>query len=267
MQTPTDAASKPFTGKTAIVTGASKGIGRAIAQRLARDGANVVITARDQTALDSVVAEIRATGGKAVALALDLRQQEAPSMLVKFAVKGFGKLDVIVANAGATKRGDFLELTDEDWADGFALKFFAHVRLIRTAWPHLKASSGSVMNIGGVGGRTPGADFAIGGSVNAAMITFTKALSEVGVRDGVQVNAINPGLIRTDRLQKRLEEIMKQQGVDLAGAESTIISAGRTTRIGEPEDIAALVAFVAGPEGRLLQGSIIDMDAGATKTV
>ncbi|MEQ1884945.1 MAG: SDR family NAD(P)-dependent oxidoreductase [Bryobacteraceae bacterium] len=267
MLTSFDASARPLAGKTAIVTGASKGIGRAIAQRLARDGANVVITARDQAALDSVVAEIRASGGKAVALALDLRQQEAPSMLVKFAVKGFGKLDVIVANAGATKRGDFLELTDEDWADGFSLKFFAHVRMIRNAWPHLKASAGSVVNIGGVGGRTPGAEFTIGGSVNAAMITFTKALADVGVRDGVQVNAINPGLIRTDRLQKRLEEIMKQQGVDLAGAERTIIAAGKTTRIGEPEDIAALAVFIVGPQGRLLQGSIIDMDGGATKTV
>jgi NAD(P)-dependent dehydrogenase (short-subunit alcohol dehydrogenase family) len=258
---------KPFSGKTAIVTGASRGIGRAIAIRLGRDGANVVLAARDQKALDDAAGEIRGAGGKAAAIALDLRQPDNPAALAKFAVKGFGRLDIIVNNAGATKRGDFLELTDEDWLDGFALKFFGHVRLTRAAWPHLKAASGSVVNISGAGGRTPGAEFTIGGSVNAAVITFTKALADLGVRDGVQVNAINPGLIRTARLQKRLEEIMKGQGISLSDAESQIVTAGKTTRIGEPEDIAALVAFIVGPEGRLLHGSIVDMDAGATKTV
>ena len=153
MQTPPPSA-KPFSGKAAIVTGSSKGIGRAIAVRLARDGASVVLTARDQALLDQAVGEIRAEGGKAAAIALDLRMPDAPAALVKFAVKGFGRLDIVVANAGATKRGDFLELTDEDWMDGFALKFFGHVRLTRAAWPHLKASSGSLLNISGAGGRT-----------------------------------------------------------------------------------------------------------------
>lgn len=258
---------KPFSGKAAIVTGSSKGIGRAIAVRLARDGASVALAARDQKALDDAVAEIRAAGGKAAAISLDLRQPENPAALVKFAVKGFGRLDIVVNNAGATKRGDFLELTDEDWYDGFALKFFGHVRLTRAAWPHLKAASGSVVNISGVGGRTPGAEFTIGGSVNAAMITFTKAMADLGIRDGVQVNAINPGLIRTARLQTRLEEIMRAQAIGLADAERQIVAASKTAGIGEPQDIAALVAFIAGPEGRLLQGSIIDMDSGSTKTV
>ena len=267
MDTAPVTATKPFSGKTAIVTGASKGIGRAIAVRLARDGASVVLAARDQAALDEAVGEIRAAGGKAAAIALDLRGPENPAALVRFAVKGFGRVDIVIANAGATKRGDFLELTDEDWMDGFALKFFGHVRLTRAAWPHLKASSGSLVNISGAGGRTPGAEFTIGGSVNAAMITFTKAMADVGVRDGVQVNAINPGLIRTARLRKRLEEIMNEKGVELAEAERQIVAAGRTTKIGEPEDIAALVAFIAGPEGRLMHGSIVDMDGGSTKTV
>src|SRR5207237_5831211 len=106
--------------------------------------------------------------------------------------------------AGATKRGEFEDLGEEDWTDGFALKFFGAVRLARAAWPHLKQQSGSVVNIAGIGGRTPGPQFAIGGSVNAALLSFTKSLADVGIRDGVQVNAINPGAIRTARLAKRL---------------------------------------------------------------
>lgn len=170
-------------------------------------------------------------------------------------------------NAGATKRGDFFELTDEDWADGFALKFFGAVRLTRAAWPHLKAAGGSVVNIAGVGGRTPGADFTIGGSVNAAMATFTKAMADVGLRDGVQVNLINPGSIRTERFQKRLVTLAMEKGVSIDAAERQFAADARVTKIGDPSEIAALVAFIVGPEGRLFHGSLIDMDAGATKTV
>lgn len=256
-----------MTGKTAIVTGSSRGIGRAIAIRLAREGAHTVLCARDIRALESVVEQIEQAGGKATFLALDLRLPETPGRLAEFAIHKFGGIDIVVNNAGAAKRAAFLNLTEQDWADGFALKFFGAVRLTRAAWPHLKAAGGSVVNISGAGGRTPGAEFAIGGSVNAAMQSFTKAMAELGIADGVQVNVINPGLIRTGRLQKRLEALAAEKGVDLAAAERQMIAGTKTTRIGEPEDIAALVAFIAGPEGRFLQGAMIDMDGGSTKTL
>jgi len=118
-----------------------------------------------------------------------------------------------------------------------------------------------------VGGRMPGPQFAIGGSVNAALLSFTKAMADIGIRDGVQVNAINPGNIRTARFQVRLEETAAQQGIDVAAAERNIVESAKTTRIGEPEDIAALVAFAVSPEGRFLQGALIDMDGGATKVI
>ena len=131
--------------------------------------------------------------------------------------------------------------------------------MTRAAWPHLKASSGSLLNISGIGGKTPGALFAIGGSVNAALITFTKAIAETGIRDGVQVNAINPGTIRTGRFQQMLDSEKT--------TEPDFVRARRITRIGEPEDIANLVAFVVSPEGRFLHGAMIDMDGGSTKTI
>jgi 3-oxoacyl-[acyl-carrier protein] reductase len=243
--------------KTAIVTGASRGIGRAIALRLGKEGAQVALAARDSSALGTVVGEIEHAGGAAIAIPLDLRSADSATALVDAALGAFRRIDILVNNAGATKRGEFADLTEEDWTDGFALKFFGAVRLTRAAWPHLKEQSGSVVNIAGVGGRTPGAQFTIGGSVNAALLSFTKALADIGVRDGVQVNAINPGYVRTGRLAKRLAEI---------GAEQ-IVRDSNTTRLGEPEDIASLVAFVTGPEGRFLHGSLIDIDGGMTKTM
>jgi NAD(P)-dependent dehydrogenase (short-subunit alcohol dehydrogenase family) len=254
-------------GKTAIVTGSSRGIGRAIAARLAQDGARVVACARTQAALDALAGEIRSAGGTAAAFALDLRDTDAGARVVEFALKTYGSLDILVNNAGATRRGDFVNLTDEDWSDSFALKFFGAVRLTRAAWPHLQKTKGSVVFISGVGGRTPGAEFAAGGTVNAGLLSLTKCLAETGIRDGVQVNCVNPGAVRTDRLKARLAEITKTKGLEPASAERQFVETLKVTRIGEPEDIAALVAFVVGEEGRFLQGSLIDMDGGATKTV
>jgi NAD(P)-dependent dehydrogenase (short-subunit alcohol dehydrogenase family) len=134
----------PLQGKISIVTGASRGIGRSIAVRLAAAGSSVVLTARDQALLDAAAAEIRAAGGTAESIALDLRAPGAGRGIVEFAIARFGRIDIVVNNAGATKRGDFLDLTDDDFADGFALKYFGSVRLTRAAWSHLKAAAGSV---------------------------------------------------------------------------------------------------------------------------
>src|SRR6185295_6859386 len=126
-------------GKTAIITGGSRGIGRAIALRLARDGARVVVCARGLDALEAVVKEIKSAGGEAFPVAADLRVASEPARVAAVAAKTYGGIDIVVNNAGATKRGDFLQLSDDDWADGFALKFFGAVRMTRSAWPELKS--------------------------------------------------------------------------------------------------------------------------------
>jgi NAD(P)-dependent dehydrogenase (short-subunit alcohol dehydrogenase family) len=254
-------------GKTSIVTGASRGIGRAIALRLAGAGSNVVLTARDQALLDTAVADIRGAGGVAESIALDLRVPDSGQRVVEFAIERFGRVDILVNNAGATKRGEFLDLTDDDFADGFALKYFGSVRLTRACWIHLKAASGSVVFISGAGGRTPGAQFTIGGSVNAALLSLTKALADLGLKDGVQVNAINPGTIRTARYTARLNALAKERGLDSVTAEREYVKNASITRIGEPEEIAAMVELMVGPEGKMFHGALIDMDAGATKTI
>jgi NAD(P)-dependent dehydrogenase (short-subunit alcohol dehydrogenase family) len=219
---------------------------------------NIVLCARDEDLLNSVAKTIGAhSAGAALAVPIDLRLPDSGAKVVDAAFARFGAVDVLVNNAGATKRGDFETLTDEDFIDGFALKFFGAVRLTRAAWPHLRKQSGSIVNIVGVGGRTPGAMFSIGGPVNAAMLSFTKAMSEKGIQDGVQVNAVNPGPVRTARLETRLK----------ATTEEAFRREEQIARIGEPEDIAALVAFILSPSGRLLQGALIDADGGLTKTI
>lgn len=241
--------------RVAIVTGASRGIGNAIALRLAADGMRVVLCARDEKLLNDMASAIG--HDKSLAVSIDLRHPDAAAVVVDAAISKFGALDILVNNAGATKRGDFESLTDEDFIDGFALKYFAGVRLTRAAWPHLRASKGSIVNIVGAGGRTPGALFTIGGSVNAAILSFTKAMSEKGIEDGVQVNAINPGPVRTARLARMLE----------SQSEEEFLRHSRIARIGEPADVAALVSFILSEHGRYMQGSLVDMDGGQTKTI
>jgi NAD(P)-dependent dehydrogenase (short-subunit alcohol dehydrogenase family) len=259
--------SGPLKERVVIVTGASRGIGRAISLRLARDAAKLVLAARNAEALAGVAGEIESGGGTAVCFAADLREAKAPAGLVASTLHAYGAVDILVNNAGATRRGDFLELSDADWLDGFALKFFGAVRLVRAAWPHLKSRRGAVLNIIGVGGRTPEADFTIGGSVNGACLSFTKALAQIGLRDGVQVNAINPGWIRTERLNQRLEQMAAERGGSPDALARELVREADIARLGTPEDIANLAAFVLSPEGSLLHGSLIDMDAGRTKTI
>ena len=261
------ASNKPLDGKIAIVTGASRGIGRAIALRLAQDGATLVLAARTEPDLIKVASEIRTNGGKATCVAKDLRVPDAPASLVRAALDAHGAVDIVVNNAGATKRGDFFELTDSDWIDGFALKLYAAVRLTRAAWPHLKARRGSVLNIIGGGGRTPGAEFTIGGSVNGACLSFTKAVADIGIRDGVQVNAINPGRVKTDRLKQLLVDEAVQYGGDMNATLEAIARKSNIVRLGEPEDIANLAAFMVSPGSRYMQGALIDLDGGQTKTI
>lgn len=250
-------------GKTAIVTGASRGIGRAIALALAAEGARVVVAARDAAALVEVVAAC----GDARAFAADLRGEGAPRALVDFALAEYGALDILVNNAGATKRGDFFALSDDDFRDGFALKFYAAVRAVRAAWPHLMRSRGAVVNIVGVGGRTGSADFAIGGAVNAALLNFTKVMADRGVRDGVRVNAINPGSIATDRLTARVKTHSAQRGVSETEAMAEMAAALGVTRFGQPAEIAAAAVFLASPAAAYIQGAILDVDGGQTRTL
>ena len=253
-----------LSGKVAIVTGASRGIGRAIAQTLAAEGMKLSIVARSKDQLDQLAASLKTDCLVQVA---DLRTPDAAAAVVDATMKKFGAIDLLVNNAGATKRGDFFELTDADWDDGFALKFFGAMRLCRASWTHLMASRGTIVNIVGIGGRTGSAEFTIGGSVNAAMRLLTKALADRGVKDGVRVNAINPGFIKTERLETRLKTFADEQKIALSQAETEMAKATGVARFGEPAEVANAVAFLASPVSAYCHGSLLDIDGGQTRTL
>lgn len=251
-------------GKVAVITGASRGIGLAIAQELAAQGMRLALAARSKDLLDALAASLPT---ECLVHAADLREPDAPAGLIEAAQKYFGRLDVLVNNAGATRRGDFLALSDDDWADGFALKFFGAMRCCRAAWPALADSHGAIVNIVGIGGRTGSADFSIGGSVNAALLNFTKSLADRGTHEGVRVNAINPGSIRTDRLQARIRAYAAERHMEWVDAAQELAKNQGITRFGTPDEIARCVAFLVSPTNGFIQGSILDVDGGQTRTL
>jgi 3-oxoacyl-[acyl-carrier protein] reductase len=249
-------------GKIALVTGSSRGIGQGIAIAFAEEGCDLMLTGRDEKALEETAASIRAKGRKAVISMLDLREKDAPEKLIAAVKRDFGALDILINNAGTTKRGDFFALTEADWEEGYALKFFAHVRLSRVAWPMLKARKGSLLAIGGTSGRKPHATFTIGSSVNAAVAAFTKCLADLGKEDGVQVNCIHPSLVETERQWRRIRAEIERTGDAEDKVRAALARETGITRFGTVKDVADLVTFIVSQRSTWLHGATIDLDGG-----
>jgi 3-oxoacyl-[acyl-carrier protein] reductase len=254
-------------GKAAVVTGASRGIGRAVAIELARAGANVAIAARSADGLAATAEAIEGLGRRALPHVADLREPAAATALIEATVAKLGCLDLAFNNAGATKRGDFFALADDDFLDGFALKFHGAVRVARAAWPHLKRSGGTLINIAGSGGKTAQADFTIGGPVNAAVFNLTKALAQLGARDGIRVICISPGAFETERLKGRISAYAKANNLDEATARSRMLAEAGLKRYGDPAEIGRLAAFLAGDAAVTINGAIIEIDGGITRAI
>jgi 3-oxoacyl-[acyl-carrier protein] reductase len=249
-------------GKVALVTGSSRGIGRGIALAFAEQGCDLLLTGRDAQALEEIAKSIRGKGRKAAVCVLDLREQGAAEALVAAVRREFGGLDILVNNAGATKRGDFFELTDADWADGYALKFFAHVRLARAAWPLLKERRGALVAIAGTSGRKPEKRFTIGSSVNAAVAAFTKCLADLGKEDGVRVNCIHPSLVETERQWRRIRAEVERTGEPEAKIRTQFCREAGIIRYGKVEDVADFVTFIVSSRATWLHGATLDLDGG-----
>jgi NAD(P)-dependent dehydrogenase (short-subunit alcohol dehydrogenase family) len=196
--------------------------------------------------------------------AADLRTEEGCQSVFAFVSEQHGRCDILVNCAGAARPGPFLTLSEQDWQDGFALKFFGCVRLCRLFWPMLAAAKGHVVNIVGGAARQPEPDMLIGAAVNAAMNNFTKGLSVLGKRDGVNVNAILPGLTETERLQQFLSQRAQESGSSIDEVRALLTAKLGLSRPGKPEEVAALALFLCSSSARYIQGTSIGVDGGAT---
>jgi 3-oxoacyl-[acyl-carrier protein] reductase len=254
-----------FEGRIVVVAGGSRGIGRGIATAFAAAGAQTVLAASSAANLDAAAAAIAGHAAhRPETCAADLRHEDGCAAVFRHVSERHGRCDILVNSAGATRAGAFLALDEHAWQDGFALKFFGCVRLCRLFWPLLKAAHGHVVNVIGGAARTPDPEFLIGGSVNAAMHNFTKGLAGLGKRDGVNVNAILPGMTETERVEQLFRQRAEAAGTSIEAVRAALIAKDGLARLGRPDDIAALALFLCSERARHIQGTAIAVDGGAT---
>jgi 3-oxoacyl-[acyl-carrier protein] reductase len=254
------------TNSVAIVTGASDGIGRATALRLARDFSSLTLAARGAERLEALGREIESGGVQTLQLALDLSQPASAETVVRRTLERFGRIDALVNIAGAVPGLDVFQMTDEQWDGGLALKLHGARRLTVAAWPALKSSRGAVVFTSGNAAEMPKAASAAVGTINAAIEALAKAFAERGIEDGVQVNSVSPGAIITGRRLAMLEKAALAKKIGLEEMKSLFLKQAGLERFGRAEEIADLVAFVVSPPARWMTGTVLRMDGGEVKS-
>ncbi|HYB44200.1 MAG TPA: SDR family oxidoreductase [Candidatus Methylomirabilis sp.] len=256
-------------GKTALVTGGSKGIGRAVAQSLAAEGAQVMICSRGGDALERAADGIgAATGARILTAAADLSDLGSVNRLAADALSRLGRLDILVNNAGAIKGGDFLTTPDEEWLHGWSLKLLGYIRMARAVLPHMQRQGGGrIVNVVGAAARNPSPTYMMGGTANAALINFTKALADLGARSNVLVTGVSPGPVKTERWDNLVQQQAKAAGRDVEAFAKEQNASMPLGRIALPEEVADLVCYLASERASFLTGITITVDGGATRGV
>jgi 3-oxoacyl-[acyl-carrier protein] reductase len=256
-------------GKVALVAGASQGIGRAAALGFSREGAKVSICARGEAQLNETAAAIRReTGGDVLALAADVTRAEDIQKFVAKTVEKFGRLDIIVTNAGGPPMGEFMKFTDEDWENAFRLNFLSAVRLTREAVPHMrKAGGGRVINISSYAVKEPIAGLVLSNGVRSGAIGLAKSLSRELAKDNILVNNVCPGRIATDRAKKlnqaraeRMKKTVEEIDKEMAGE----IPLGR---YGSADEAGNLIVFLGSERASYITGATIQVDGGLVRSI
>ncbi|WFU78657.1 SDR family oxidoreductase [Bradyrhizobium sp. CIAT3101] len=256
-----------MTKSVAIITGASQGIGRATAIRLARDFSELVLVARNRANLDETAEAVKEAGAKPLVIDADLADPAVARAVVDQALAAFGRIDALLNIAGAVPQIDLFEMTDAQWEGGLALKLHGARRLTIAAWSALKATQGSVVLMSGNSALFPKAPYAAVGTINAAVVALAKAFSDRGIADGVQVNSVLPGPVMTGRRRSYLEHWAPLHNMTVEQATTNFPKEAGIARYGEPEEIAELMAFLVSPGARWMTGSTLRMDGGEVKSV
>lgn len=250
-------------GRTAIVTGASRGIGKYIAQALAREGCDIAICARTASDLEAAAEDIEAEGSDVLALPMDVTEPGEPERLVKRSADRFGRIDIYVGNVGGNRRGDFEELSDEDWEDLIDLNFMSHVRVSRAAIPHMREVEGaSICYISSIFGRElGGAGLSLYNTTKSALISVSKVMAQ-DLAPEIRVNSVAPGSIRFpggswDRRVKNNPEEMKQFVEENIAIE----------RFGRAEEVADAVTFLCSERASLITGACLNVDGGQSHSL
>jgi 3-oxoacyl-[acyl-carrier protein] reductase len=255
-------------GRTALITGGSKGLGRAMAEAFTEAGAAVAIVARRQAELDTAKAEIegRFQGARIAAIAADVSTAEGCARAVAEAAARLGTVDILVNNAGTSQRGAFLEVDDALWQADLDLKLFAAIRLTRAVFPGMQAQGwGRVINVLNTGAKAPAAESCPTSVSRAAGMALTKVLANEGAKHGILVNAMLVGIIESDQWVRR--HATDPRGLTWEEWKKDAAKAVPLGRLGKAEEFAALATFLCSDQGGYVTGTAINVDGGRTPVV
>ncbi len=255
--------------KVALVTGASKGIGKAVALALAAEGARVAVVARDGALLDKVAADCRDRSRReAIALTADLSRLEEIERAAREVKERLGRVDILVNNAGAIRGGAFLSIPDAQWTDDWSLKLMGYIRMARAVFPLMQAQGGGrICNVVGAAARNPTAGYLTGGAANAALINFTKGLADLGAPSHILVTAVSPAATRTERWDSLMAQQAVSTGRSVQELQAEAEAPYKLGRIATPEDIADMVCFLVSARASFVTGICITVDGGSTRGV
>ena len=251
-------------GKIAVVTGGTQGIGKATALRLAQEGANVAICARTKPTVDETAGEIQKLGVQALGVAADMSKAADIERFMKAVIERFGRVDILVNNAGTSKRGAFLELTDEEWSNDLELKVFGAIRCSRLVVPHMKKNGGGrIVNITISSAKQPGAQSYPTSVSRAAGLAITKAMSKEFAADNILVNTVCIGKIKSGQHERRYKRDGRTPEQYYAEAAKDI----PMRRVGEAEEVADVIAFLVSERASYVTGTSVNLDGGISGTL